>query len=462
MPKRPKLDFQANPPRKKAAKAKQPVVIAPPEPLKPKPHRPPSAVPPPFDKELAPNLLLNYVVSLHRPHVRKRHPAALYDYAALEPKEDGAVYTAEDLVRCTITLPEESPIPDEFKVGRGMGTKPEGKQEAAAELVLNLWRCGELDDDYAPIVDADELERQTKASSCLGITPYRTKIPRLWTDCIASSELRLYPTLIVFPPVPVRPTPVAAISLPVPPPDVGPSEDGGSPTPPRPSTPPPIEYKTPRPLLMLTRLPLPSIKPGINLYFQDEKSTVTFTGFDAMALRQEDIDRVKTFSLTLMRAVVNRPMIYVDKPDGLPGEGPWYIAPVNMDWFDAFHKQQKEETSTPVVVAPEPEGKGKGKGKAGKKAKSSPKKRKQMEADPAAEREMVDWAEMDACKETTFEPWLFEDADELERQAKDAMVTGKAEFSRRMEVLRVRRDLNPHSSPADSPVSLGSISSVPA
>jgi len=339
-------------------------------------------------------------------------------------------------------------VPEEMKAATGEGTRVEGKQEAALKLVLVLWKCGEIDDEFNPVVDEEELARQTKASTCSGITPYRAKVPDLWVDCIKCKDLKLYPTLITFPAVPVKPPP--PVVVPTPTPSTTTDQDSTSLTPmavdeestsksasaptPTPAAPevvvadastPPTEYTTPRPLLMFTRLPLPALNPGINLYFHEELSTVTFTNFEPLPLPNEEIEAVKAYSLTLIRAVVNRPMVYVDNPDGSPGEGPWYIAPVNLEWYDAYVQQQASKETE---------------GKAG-------------ETKPKSDREMLDWKEMSACVTETHVGWEFNDADLLKAQSVDAMATGKSEFSRRSEVLRLRKDLNPHSHPEDSPVS---------
>ena len=443
--KRPRLDFQPQLTNSKGKKIKTPIVLAPAEALKPKPHRGDSEACPPVTREQAPNILLSYIVSLHRPHVRKRHPAALFEYVPLVEKEEGSPLSPDDLLKCKITLPAESPVPEEMKSATGEGTRVEGKQEAALKLVLVLWKYGEIDDEFNPVVDEEELARQTKASACLGITPYRVKVPDLWVDCIKCKDLKLYPTLITFPAVPVKPPPVVVVPTPTPPTDQDSSlppmaVDGDEETTPKPaaapevvavkaedaSTPPPTEYTTPRPLLMFTRLPLPVINPGINLYFHEELSTVTFTNFEPLPLPNDEIEAIKAYSLTLIRAVVNRPMVYVDNPDGSPGEGPWYIAPVNLEWYDAYQQSTKAKAE---------------------------KDEKKTGMKPKSDREMLDWKEMTACVTETYVSWEFNDTEMLEAQAVDAMATGKSEFSRRNEVLRIRKDLNPHSHPDDSPVS---------
>ncbi|KAL7411089.1 hypothetical protein BDY24DRAFT_397668 [Mrakia frigida] len=457
--KRPRIDYQPPLLNSKGKKIKAPAVLPPAEALKAKPHRRDSEVCPPITREQAPNILLNYVVSLHRPHVRKRHPAAHFEYVAVVEREEGTPVTPEDILKCKITLPAESPVPEKMKSATGEGTRVEGKQEAALKLAVVLWKCGEIDDEFNPVVDAEELARQTKASACLGITPYLAKVPDLWANCIKTKEPRLYPTLITFPAVPVKPPSVVVV--PAPPTDQDSEEspltlmavEGETPpatataTAPAPtpasdvvedastaSSPPPTEYKTPRPLLMFTRLPLPVINPGINLYFHEELSTVTFTNFDPLPLPNDEIEAIKAYSLTLIRAVVNRPMIYVDNPDGSSGEGPWYIAPVNLEWYETYRLQQEQ------------------------KEEKDRQEEMKKGVKPKPDREMLDWKEMSACANETFVTWEFDDAELLEKQSVDAMATGKSEFSRRNEVLRVRRDLNPHSHPDDSPREAGSAS----
>lgn len=79
---------------------------------------------------------------------------------------------------------------------------------------------------------------------------------------------------------------------------------------------------------------------------------------------------------------------------------------------------------------------------------------------PTAALDAVDWDEVVEAQGEAFEPWQWKDVDALERQAKDAMTTGKNEFSRRHEVTAVRRDLSPLSSPDDSLVRAGAFRSL--
>lgn len=439
---------------------------------------------PELSLEQAPGLLLSYITSLHRPAIKKRHPAAIYEYTPIQ--DDPAVDPPR--VKCTITLPVESQVINHS--ASAVGLKAEAKQNVSRQLMLEAWRCGEVNDHFEPVLDPAEEARlaAATASNTPGSTAVPLKLAEFWKECINDDSKQLFPVLITFPPVPTPtpPKPREQMDLKNPPSEPRVAEIGcGSLTkkgtnawwsgklekvrekatrkdvrrlraaeeeqqlerkqtdqgkqpedaedPDSDEDESPLIY-TPRPIFLLTRRPLPSMS-TLPLFVEHQPIEITLTHYDAIPLSSSDDDAIQAFTLRMIRAITNRPMV-IEPGKRQPA---YYIAPVADDWLEK-HADDHEKASKhdPTVLhenslAPAP--------------------------NPLASvQDMIDW---DEVRRTIDGPpvtsWTPDDVETLEKECKDAMACGKNEFSRRFAVQAFRKDLSPHSSPADSLVSIGSI-----
>jgi hypothetical protein len=416
--------------------------------------------------EQSPNLLLSYVVSLHRPAIKKKHPAAAYEYTTLVQPTDPLV---PPTVKCSITLPPESSAIN--KQAFGEGTKTEAKAIAARTLMLELWRCGEVDDAFAPIFDPVEEARLAAAAGVVGSTPVQIKMAEFWKDCSNDFSGKFYPVLVTFPSVLCPPPQKYADPEPAETPeskepsrqagDASQSIDieetikavrdrdcrrdqkrrmeieqaeeearrkanggvaGGEER---------REMWTPRPVLILTRQQMPHIS-TFDLFIEGERAEIKLTHFSVLNVRENDNDALKAYTIRLLRAITNRPVIME------PGktQPAYFVAPVDRAWLEKnAEKIDRASVHDPTEVQPN--------------ALAPP-------ASPLPSvRGMIDWDEL--VRSTEGPPitgWSFKDRELLEQECVDAMACGRSEFSRRYTVVALRKDLSPHSHPEDSLVSL--------
>lgn len=378
-----------------------------------------------------------YIASLYKPHIRKKRPSAEYSYTPAVAAEDPPT-----TFNCNIVAPVETGLEDSARTASATGTKVDAKQEASRTLLRALWAVGEVDDAYAPIVDPEELAKQTSQGT-EGTIPVLVHVPEIWRTCAASDSRTLFPTLIHPPPLPS-----AAI-------EANSTSDPGM-----------AKLFPGRPLILLTRVPMPDIA-SFEIFVGAQPASFRFERFAAVDLGDADLKRVKQFHVGLLRAITNKPVVF--EGDGIP----FFLAPVDQLWL-------KSRKASPLPAESEVSGKVKeDPRKKRKKEKAS--KMKESEGGrggsplsavdaaseagggdgqlPPASRAMVDWAEMDLSSEASFVPWKILDDAALDEQAKDAMACGKSEFSRRQKIVALRRDLTPDSSPADSPVRFSRIGS---
>lgn len=399
---------------------------------------------PTITREQAPNLFLNYIVSLHRPAVKKKHPSALYEYTPLEE-----VPSDPPVVRCSITLPIESAVDNRKAVAEG--SKIEAKLDATRTLLLELWACGEVDDSYAPILDPVEEARMAAAAvRPPGLTAVRVKTPNFWKDCSNDHSNKIYPILVTFPPVLTQPT-YAQPSKEAPdqsedaeiaelekmltdvhkdPDGEHGAEEGGENQSSEDSQERSEESWTPRSILILTRLPMPHVT-NLEIFVETQRVEVTLTHYSSIDIPDSDTNAMNAYSLRLLRVITNRPLVLEPEETQLA----YFFAPVSRAWWEQHGDDPVRATKRDrSVIVPD------------SLAPTS--------SFLPASRSMIDWEEIHASDgDLPVTKWSLNDPEAFAKETTDAMACGKSEFSRRYIVKALRRDLSPLSNPADSPVS---------
>ena len=262
----------------------------PPVPPKAKPVRKAdSETPPPFpDPALVNNLVVAYEDSLRRPAStshpnppKKRAPQVTYEYAPADPAEP-------TLVKCTIRLPPESNAICKVFVS-APAEKTAARKLAAAAVMHELWRAGEVDNSYRTGSHASAPPPPKIVGP--GTNAFPVKTPEFYDACEAIlntgavERSRIWhPTLVTLPPLPADPA--------------------------EPNAPPP---KPLRPLLMLTPLLLPTFSALTPLkLFQPHSTTaspVALTALPPIALSTAEHAMADHYTRRLLRAVLNRSLL---------------------------------------------------------------------------------------------------------------------------------------------------------
>lgn len=263
---------------------------------------------PPLDLDKAPGLLSSYTSTLARrpnlpPGTKKKPPGAEFGYVTVSGPE-----AKEHLVIANVTLPAHCPCPVKHASSDRNGkTKAEAKKEAVGILLGELWRCGEVGDNYLAL--DQQLEPVPtpllQHTSQEGISSILCQEPIFWKACSEAAAgqtvdpLRYHPTLITFHRVPVC---SLTSSEPVVPP----------------------ETWQPRPILLLTRLPFPPLLP-VKLLITKQPTELTVRHLPPIILpgRPEQAS-LEAFTIRLLRAVAGK-LLGVAKGQTEPA---YLIAPV--------------------------------------------------------------------------------------------------------------------------------------
>jgi hypothetical protein len=250
-----------------------------------------SETPPAFpDPALVNNLVVAYEDSLRRappaptsnPNPpKKRPPQVTYEYDVADP-------AAPTLLRCTIRLPPESNASQRVFVS-APAEKTAARKLAAADVMHELWRAGDVDDLYQAASHGSVPPPPKAVAEGTAVFPAKT--PEFYDACetiLAKAPVednRLWhPTLVTLPPLLADPV--------------------------NRNAPPPLPL---RPLLMLTALPLPefSALTPLKLYqpYSTTPSAVTLTALPPIALSAAEHAMADHYTRRLFRAILNRPLL---------------------------------------------------------------------------------------------------------------------------------------------------------
>lgn len=166
-----------------------------------------------------------------------------------------------------------------------------------------------------------------------------------------------------------------------------------------------------QPLLILTRLPLPSIE-SCKLFFAGVPSNVHFESAARFQVDEEQLQMLQRYTIRICRVVANKP--FICKPENLA----YFLAPLRSTWNPNIEK---------------------------------PRGRWQLQ-DVAGH---IPWDLVSMAAANWVVPLRRESLESLAQDIQDAVIQDRwVEFTRRYDAVAVRPDLNPLSKPVDSPVCL--------
>ncbi|CDZ96522.1 dsRNA-specific nuclease Dicer and related ribonucleases [Phaffia rhodozyma] len=397
---------------------------------------------PSLNLDKASSLLSSYMVVLsRRPNLslgtKKKAPGPTFSYTTLQAPKHGS--GEEPVVIAHVMLPPHCPCPNKLAESDPNGkVKSEAKKEACGKLMRELWRCGEVGDDYTPkdlSVRQEFIQSQVLQNTLQeGISSILCKEPIFWKACLEAANsssslhgdqsLQFFPTVISFPRVPVC------------------SSNSNDPI-------EPLQTWQPRPILILTRLALPRL-PAVNLLITQQFTTLSIITHAAIQFKSMDEKKLlEAYTLKVMRTITNK-NITIEAGQAEPN---YLLAP--MIWDDSAKSTESEtekerqsmyDSQTLLSSSSSPDSPFKV-----SRAGIRPKAATAVPVLLPTSSPEIDWNEVRETTEPVTTHPFEKDIDRLKGQIKDGIATNNTEFGRRYEILKLRTDLSPMSKLVDSP-----------
>lgn len=240
------------------------------------------------------------------------------------------------------------------------------------------------DEDFMP-----EKMKQGQARAA-GMRCYSRKKSDFWENSLPVMRGRLYPTIIT-PIVSSEGTAVEEISGPF------------------------------RPMLLLTRLPLPPLS-AFKLFFSGVPGRLHLSRGAAFEVDEDRLKELYRYTIRLIRFITNKPFVCALENMA------YFLAPLSSDSWDL--NDGLEEGSL-----------------------SKSKKRGPWDFPEVVEH--IPWADVQRAANNAAVTLNSQDVDSLTKDTEDAMIQDRwVEFTRRYVCVKMRPDLSPLSKPEDSPVSI--------
>ncbi|TFK55753.1 ribonuclease III [Heliocybe sulcata] len=166
------------------------------------------------------------------------------------------------------------------------------------------------------------------------------------------------------------------------------------------------------PIVMLTRLPLPSLS-STKLFYIGVPIAVQFSRAAQLTLDGEKLRQAHAYTMRVCKGIMNRAMDY-------PLQNmPYLLLPLDRKWLEA-HSSPADSIVLPSVE------------------------------------DDIPWNQVELAVEKAVIPLRYGSVQEVEQDVEDAVIQDRwVEFTRRYEVNTVRGDLSPLSAPTDSPREAG-------